>query len=84
MHAAQLYFFHEKTMQFLHGSLGVIFYEQRGWEKFSHPNKRGKCLHVINLTSVLYHEVKEQSNKFVFLFTILSKSSHDTLDNRIK
>lgn len=77
-------FFNEKTMHFIRTAfLGFIRTKGMG-EIFHVTNKRGKCLYVINFTSVIYHEVTENDNKFVPYFTILSKSSHDCLDNRIK
>ncbi|KAF0821526.1 hypothetical protein KIS1582_4744 [Cytobacillus firmus] len=45
----------------MHGSF-MVFTNKGDGRNFSRPNKRGKCLHVINFTSVLYHDENEQGN----------------------
>jgi hypothetical protein len=60
-----------------------ILYEQRGWEKFFTVKQRGKCLFVINFTTLIYHNPIPYHNTLVCYFTILSNTIHEKLDNRI-
>jgi hypothetical protein len=49
-----------------------LLYEQRGWEKFFTVQTKGYMFVVINFTCIIYHDILEESNKYVLYFTLLS------------
>jgi hypothetical protein len=49
-----------------------LLYEQRGWEKFFTVQTKGYMFVVINFTCTIYHDILEESNKYVLYFTLLS------------